>query len=141
MDSRVSIVRRWATNSFLLVFLFVQLLLPLKGCRHDAGQTRGNFSWNMYAKVYRCSYRYEWVSRYGRVERIDIRSHFNKSKSATKVMHGDVLPVFHAYLRDHYAQTRPQGAVRATVRYSENGAPHQHLIPPRTWLTEPEGSP
>ena len=123
-----------ALNVFLLAYLALQLTLPMRGCRHDAIETRGNFSWNMYSRVYTCNYDYEWVSRYGQVKPIDIRKYFNRSRGATKIMHADTLPMFHAWLCNKMRDEHPQDAVRAFVSVREDDRPSRTLVARGTWI-------
>ena len=120
-------------NAFLLLFLALQLILPLNGCFNAAQETRGNFSWNMYSRVYSCRYKYEWVSRYGQRTPVNISRYFNRPKLATKIMHRDTLPAFHAWLNARLRVDDPQGSLQARVRSSENEGPYQSLVVSGTW--------
>ena len=126
-----------ALNLFILFYLTLQLILPINGFRHDKGETRGNFSWNMYSSVYQCEYNYEWVSRYGQVIPIDITTYFNRPGSTPKAMHADTLPIFHEWLCRKMREERPQGALRAYVSVRENDDPIRNLVPPNTWICDP----
>jgi hypothetical protein len=134
-------IRRHLMNAFLVLFLTLQLILPLNGCFNPAQDTRGNFSWNMYSRVYRCRYKYEWVSRYGQRDPVDIKRYFNRPKLATKIMHRDTLPAFHAWLNTRLRVDDPQGSLQARIRSSENGGPYQNLVVSGTWLGQEESTP
>ena len=128
--------RVYALNAFILVYLALQLTLPIRGCRHDATETRGNFSWNMYSRVYTCNYDYEWVTRYGQVKPVNIKSYFNRSRGVTKTMHADTLPFFHAWLCQTMREKHPQDAVRAFVSVREDDGPTRILIARGTWICD-----
>ncbi len=128
--------RRRLLNFCILGYLALQIFLPLNGCRRSALETRGNFSWNMYARIFRCRYRYEWVSSYGQVSQIKVTRYFNRPSGVTKALHSDTLPLFHQWLCNTIHAERPQGALRASVSVSDNGAPYVALIPRSTWICD-----
>jgi hypothetical protein len=117
---------RTRTNIFLLLFLGVQILLPIRGFVSDKFETRGNFTWNMYASKYSCQAGYTLVRSNGEKIPIDVRRKFRREGQLGKVSHLDVLPSFHAWLCSDLEQRGERGRLFGTVTCRLNeGAPRK----------------
>ena len=117
---------RTRTNIFLIVFLGVQVLLPLRGFVSSKFETRGNFTWNMYASIYSCSTGYTLVRSSGQMVEIDVRKKFRRSSQLGKISHLDVLPVFHAWLCSDLERRGERGRLFGTMSCRLNdGTPRQ----------------
>ena len=86
----------------IAAYLAIQIAVPLRGLLRSKFETRGNFSWNMYANRYGCEVDYVLRRPDGTSERIDHRGFFRLSRRASMVFNGDALPHFHSWLCDQY---------------------------------------
>lgn len=111
---------------FIVIYLGIQLLVPIRGLVLDKRATRGDFSWNMYADNYACSILYSRRDAEGRTLPVDHRRYFRNTTSMMKVFHRDVLPAFHAQLCDDLDSSH----VEALVSCSINGGPWIDLVRP-----------
>ena len=122
---------------FVAAWLLGQLALPLPGLLRDRTETRGNFSWNMFADGYTCNVRYAARDGAGGERVLDYDGFFRDEASSAKALHRDVLPEFHAWL---CREKLPAGSqLRGLVSCSLNGGPWIDLVPPNTDLCRAEG--
>jgi hypothetical protein len=119
---------RKRTNLFLILFLGVQILLPIRGFLLDKFETRGNFTWNMYASRYSCTAGYALVRSSGETVEIDMRKLFRRKGQRGKVSHLDVLPVFHAWLCDDLERRGERGRLLGSVTCRLNNGPPRKLV-------------
>lgn len=119
---------RTRTNVFLVVFLLVQLVLPLRGFFTDKYESRGNFSWNMYASKYSCRAAYTLVRGDGRRVEIDLHEKFRLPSHLGKVAHLDVLPSFHAWLCDDLERRGARGRLFGSVHCRLNDDPPRRMV-------------
>ena len=124
--------RRAATNAFIVAYLCVQLLVPLRGLLMDKSDTRGDFSWNMYAGRYTCLTSYMIRTPGGMPQIVDHRPYFKREKSSGKIFHRDVLPVFHAWLCDELHDALDPARLEAWVSCRTDEEPTQALVLPGT---------
>ena len=119
------------SNLFIVAYLAVQLVLPLRGLIHDKHETRGDFSWNMYSQKYSCRYEYTLVDIRGSTATIHFQEGLNDPRKSTKIMHRDRLAGFNHWLCDDMRAYDPEfSGVRGTVRCSHNGAARVELLDP-----------
>lgn len=119
---------RTRLQPFIVGFLALQLLLPLPGLLRDKRDSRGNFSWNMYADTYTCSVLYVVREEGGMIRSLDHRAYF-RDGDPTSIFHRDALPAFHAWICESI-ETRGAGHVEALVTCSANGGPWIDLVEP-----------
>jgi hypothetical protein len=119
-----------ATDAFLVAFLAVQVLLPVRGFVQDKRQTRGNFTWNMYSKDYDCTVEYDLVRPDGTSESIRLGRFFNRRSHVNRVYHRRMLPEFHRWLCDHFREEQALGEIHGRLDCSLNGGPETPLVQP-----------
>jgi hypothetical protein len=90
--------RRTVYSILIALYLAVQLALPVRGFLYDKLTTRGNFTWNMYSKLYECQAAYIATLPGGETVEIDYRRFFKRPDRAQVVFHADVLPRFHEHM-------------------------------------------
>lgn len=125
-------------NTFIVVFLALQLALPVRPLLQDRYDSRGHFSWNMYSQNYHCSARYTLTTPSGTTTRIKHEKHFKRSTRANMIWYRDVLPSFHRYLCEYYARKDELQSLSGDVRCSWNGAPSLPLVDPAVDLCRAE---
>ncbi len=118
-----------ATNLFLLGFLAIQLALPLRGLVRDRVQSRGDFSWNMYASRYQCRIGYLRVDRDGSATPVDYKEHFRRKRVAMRVFHREDLPTFHDYLCRTLSEDPSFWRLGGTVTCQVNEGAMNTLLP------------
>ena len=129
---------RVCVNLLLIVFLAIQLVLPLRGFVHDKIETRGNFTWNMYSKRYWCSVRYLlWTPGYI-PEPIDHTLHFTRRNVVMNVFHRRELPTFHEFLCAYYEARGRAHELYGSVTCSVNDGPQVDLVPLNTLICSAE---
>lgn len=121
--------RLW-THVFLIVYLVIQLLLPLRGFMLNKYETHGAFSWNMYAYSYRCNIRYNVTTRDGRTRRINLHSRkiFRYRDGNKAIIHREVLPAFHHWLCTDLRPRMKLQTIYAYARCTLNMQPPAELI-------------
>ena len=119
---------RLATHLLVAAYLALQLALPLPGLLRDKHETRGDFSWNMYAHDYACSIAYTVHGADGALRALDFEAQFRNSMSSSKVLHRDVLPRFHAWLCAE--RLGPSESLRGLVSCQLDGGPWTDLVDP-----------
>ena len=102
-------------NALLVAFLAFQLLLPLRGFLRDRFESRGNFSWNMYSRTYKCRVKYEMLMPNGERWPFDHKRFFRRSNKVMHNYHRDRLPRFHAWLCDRLEREGPPGELLGSV--------------------------
>ena len=117
-----------ARNVFVVLWLAVQLLLPIRGFLWDKYETRGNFTWNMYSKVYNCQVRYLFIGEDGAVEFLDHKRYFNRPKRARMVYHRDSLPKFNSWLCEQLRREGRPGRVIGAASCTLNDEPRTELM-------------
>lgn len=121
--------RSFALRNVLVgIYLLVQAILPLNGFLHDKLETRGDFSWNMYAQMYSCSRRYVLVTPDGRGQLLDLADFFATDIGSTRVCHEDRLQAFHDWLCEDLARQGRAGVLKAGIEGTLNGAEPVPLI-------------
>ncbi len=108
----------WGKNLYVLAYLSLQLLLPLRGCFYDKLETRADFSWNMYSQLYNCQARYILTTPDGISRPMPYHKAFYRWDRVKMIFHRDRLPHFHAWLCDNAQQNGVLGNIRAAVRCS-----------------------
>lgn len=121
---------RIRTNAFIIAFFALQLLLPIRGFVYDGYETRGRFSWNMYANVNRVRANYAWVTPEGEQIPFNYKEYFNNRFRATLVHHRVTLPKFHAFLCEELEKKHPGGRLYGHVKRKFNDGPEVDLTPP-----------
>ena len=106
----------WGKNLFILIYLSIQLLLPLRGVFQDKLQSRSDFSWNMYSQLYNCQAVYVLTTPDGKSRPMPYHKAFYRWDRVKMIFHRDRLPRFHAWLCDNAQQNGVLGSIRATVR-------------------------
>jgi len=112
----------------IVVYLAVQLVVPLRGFVQDKLASRGNFSWNMYSKRYDCEVEYMASLETGEVLEVDYQRFFRRPDHASMVLHGDVLPEFHRYMCDVLAREAHLVRLDGICLCSLNDGSSFHLI-------------
>ena len=95
---QVDVRRTGLRSALIVIYLTVQMLVPLRGFVQDKIASRGNFSWNMYSKRYDCEVAYMASLESGAAFEVDHERFFREPDRAPTVLHGDVLPEFHRFL-------------------------------------------
>ncbi len=123
-------------NILIIAYLAIQVALPLRGFLFDKYETRGDFTWNMYSKQYRCGIRYATLTERG-PELFDHREFFRRERVVMRVFHRRVLPEFHKYLCEE-ALGDPQSPayIQGSAKCQLNDKPHQELIRPQVNICE-----
>lgn len=115
-------------NLFVVAFLAVQLILPLRGFWLDKLETRGNFSWNMYSQRYGCRASYFVITPERAVEPVNPRDHFNRPQRASMTYHRDTLPELHRYLCETLEAEGRLGTLRGSMACKLNRQDRVELI-------------
>jgi hypothetical protein len=118
----------WWKNALILLFLAVQLLLPLRGFLRDQFESRGTFSWNMYSTHYVCWVKYTLVGDDGRGSPLDYKAYFNRPSRSSMVLNRAALPEFHAWLCSRLAGEGKLGRLFGAASCSLNDSPRVELI-------------
>jgi hypothetical protein len=82
----------------IVVYLVIQLVVPLRGFVHDQLSTRANFTWNMYSQRDGCRAIYAATLDSGEVVEIDHHRFLAHPSRVSLIFHSDVLPRFHEHL-------------------------------------------
>ena len=124
--------RSWLAHAFIVSFLLVQLLLPLRGLLTPSSRTGEEFirefSWNMYAYSLQTVFRYRLVQEDGTTLRVGVEREFNVPREFFRVIRRDRLARFHAYLCDHLKQRGVEGRLLANVRTSPRASASRRLV-------------
>ena len=118
---------RLLTQFFIMAYLAVQLLVPLRGLVQDKFETRGNFSWNMYSRRYSCGTAYT-LHADGVVRSIDLALYLRGQ--TPKAFHRDTLPRFHAWLCDELDAQRGTRLIGAVAFCRIDDGPRVDLVRP-----------
>lgn len=119
---------RIVTNTFIIVFLAVQVSIPIRGFVLDKSETRARFSWNMYAKVHQVKASYLYRTADGEQVKFNYKDYFNNPDRATMVHQRDTLPVFHAYLCETLKAEDDRIELYGKVIYRINGGESIELV-------------
>jgi hypothetical protein len=130
---------RKAANVFIVAWLVLQFALPIRGFVRGKHDTRGDFSWNMYASQFRVDERYVVITPDGRGVRLKLGDYFVRSGRWTSAFHRDTLPAFNAWLCDELPRRGLAGTLVVRARVSENGGPYVDLVTPNAHACEVEG--
>jgi len=103
-------------NLFILTYLSIQLLLPLRGVFQDKLQSRADFSWNMYSVLYDCQAAYVLTTPDGETKPMPYHKAFYRWDRVKMIFHRDRLQYFHVWLCDGAQRNGVLGSIRATVR-------------------------
>ena len=106
----------WGKNLFILIYLSIQLLLPLRGVFQDKVQSRADFSWNMYSVRYDCQAAYLLTTPDGETKPMPYHKAFYRWDRVKMIFRQDRLPYFHAWLCDGARQNGVLGSIRAKVQ-------------------------
>ncbi len=120
----------WWKTLFIVTYLMIQLILPLWGFVYDDFTSRGNFTWNMYSRIYLCSSMYRLDERDGKTHWIDPDHHFNAPDGSGMVFHVEFLPRFNRWLCNKYRHEGKLGSLRGYVTCSVNNGPMWELLDP-----------
>jgi vitamin K-dependent gamma-carboxylase-like protein len=118
----------WLRSAPIVAYLAVQLILPWRGFLHSKLESRGNFSWNMYSKQYECNIEYLASLKSGEVLPVDYHRFFRDPEYSAFVLHGDVLPRFHAYVCDVLSREADLARLDGICLCSVNDGSYFHLI-------------
>jgi hypothetical protein len=119
-----------ARNLFIVVYLAVQVVLPLRALVLERHDTRGHFSWNMYSQNYDCTSIYLLTDPSGETKKVKLSNHFKRGRRTNMIYYRDILPDFNRYLCDYYGRRGRLQTLRADVRCSWNGAAPVPLTDP-----------
>jgi hypothetical protein len=131
-------MRRTAAQVFIVVFLLVQIALPLHDLFQERANTRGDFTWNMYSYDWRCGASYRVVLADGSERVLDPKAFFHRRSEATRVYYRDRLPRFHAFLCERMREERVAGRLIAAVECDEAELRRHRLVSPGTDLCSAE---
>ena len=124
--------RSWRAHVFIVSFLLIQLVLPLRGLLDPSSRRSQElvreFSWNMYAYSLQHEARYDLVTPDGKTLRIGIETEFNVPHEYFRVLRRDRLPLFHAYLCDQMKRRGLEGRVIADLRTTPRESPPRRLV-------------
>lgn len=109
-----SAARAWR-NVFVVVFLALQLALPLRGFVYSKLESRGDFSWNMYSQQYSCRVRYLLQPPAGDEVEIDVADYTRHPDRLVGALRHDWLPPFHRWLCSSLEGRGQHGELRARV--------------------------
>ena len=115
-------------NVFLVVFLTVQLLVPLRGFIWDKYESEGSFSWNMYSKSYGCTVTYYTIGPDRKVHGLNLDDYFNRPRRVSMTMHRASLVDLHRYLCGRLKEEGRLGTLRGSVECQLNRQPVRQLI-------------
>ena len=115
-------------NLFIGTYLIIQLTLPLRGCLYEKFETRGNFSWNMYSRIYTCWSQYRLDTPDGDTHWPSSDDYFNREASSEHAFYGDFLPEYHRWLCDKFRREGKLGSLRGYVNCSVNQGPRRELV-------------
>ena len=87
-----------ASRIFVVVYLVVQVALPLRALFRDPLDSPGDFGWTMYSDLVRCSVSYVRVGADGRDRDVDPRELLNRPSRIGRVLRRDRLPHFPTWL-------------------------------------------
>ncbi len=116
----------WWKNLFIGTYLIIQVTLPLRGCLYEKFETRGNFSWNMYSRIYTCWSQYRLDTPEGETHWPANDDHFNRK--ADSYFYVEFLPEYNRWLCDKYREEGKLGSLRGYVNCSENRGPLWELV-------------
>ena len=117
-------------NAAIIVFLAVQIGLPLPALFTSKTESEGNFSWTMYSHLYVCRATYLLVTEDGMAHRLDPRRFVARPQKHVVLFNRTILPDFHAYLCDGLRQKGHLGRLVGTVECSVDGHQAAHLVGP-----------
>ena len=120
----------WWKNLFIVTYLIIQLALPLRGFLYDQFETRGNFSWHMYAFFYECSVQYRVDTPEGETLWPNHNEYFNREGNTGAAFFRDFLPEFHRWLCDKYRHEGKLGSLRGYVNCTLNRGLVGELVDP-----------
>jgi hypothetical protein len=115
-------------NLFLVAFFGLQLAAAVPGFVYDKHETRGNFSWNMYATRHQCSIRYGLVTKDGKLYPIEHEQAFNRPDRAHIVFHRDTLPAFHRFMCEEIGSSEKMSRIHGRVECRIDGRDRQLLV-------------
>ena len=111
----------WWKNLFIIIYLIIQVTLPLRGFLYERIENRGNFSWNMYTYFYRFQVQYRLDTPQGETHWLAINDYFKRKGSPGTAFIGEFLPKFHRWLCDKFRSEGKLGSLRGYVHGSVNG--------------------
>jgi len=115
-------------NLFIVIYLIIQLALPLRGFLYDKFENLGNFSWNMYSRAYRCQTQYRLNTPQGETHWPVHNDYFNREGSFQYALNADFLPEYHRWLCDKFRQEGKLGSMQGYVICSLDGGPLWELV-------------
>ncbi len=118
----------WWKNLFIAAYLMIQVTLPLRGCLYEKFETRGNFSWNMYAYSYECTIQYRVDTPEGETLWPKHKDHFKREGNTGNAFFSDNLPEFHRWLCDKFRYEGKLESMQGYVICSLNGGPYRELV-------------
>ena len=118
----------WWKNLLIAAFLMIQVTLPLRGCLYDPFATRGNFSWNMYSRIYTCWSQYRLDTPDGETHWPANDDQFNREASSKMAFYVEFLPEYNRWLCDKYRNEGKLGSLRGYVNCSVNRGPLWELV-------------
>ena len=122
--------QRRLRSIFILLFLTVQLILPLRGFLQAKPKSRGNFSWNMYSQRYSCESRYVLLTPDGRGALIQPGDYSRDPDRIGQVFRKDWIAPFNAWLCSELGRQGRLGQLKARARCWHNFRPSVELLEP-----------
>jgi len=113
---RPSPLRRRLASAAIASWLAVQIALPVRGLLLDAYQTRGRFSWNMYAHRYPCEAGYRYDTADGRRIAVNPARALRLPERIAMLYREDSLAALHEHLCATLARREGPGRLRGSVR-------------------------
>jgi hypothetical protein len=114
---------------FILAYLGLQLLLPLRLFVHDDPfDSSGNFTWNMFSVYWSCRGGYELTTPDGQTRELEYLRAFQQPRGAGQVTYRDRLPEFHRWLCERIESAGELGQLQGRIACSVNGGPPEELV-------------
>ncbi len=111
----------WYKNLLIIVFLLIQTALPLRGFMGDPFESRGDFSWKMYAFLYKCDVQYRLNTPLGETIWPDHLVYFKRKINTAHVFYRPHLPGFHRLLCEEFRRDGKLGTLNGSVICSADG--------------------
>ncbi len=102
-------------------YVALQIVIPIPALLGSKVDSRDNFTWNMYAHEYGCEITYAITEPGHEPERIDLDAYLHRTGQVHRVLHRDVLPVFHAWLCRELRRDGRFGPVSVRVACRQDG--------------------
>jgi hypothetical protein len=123
-------MRARALHLFIVVYVLLQVALPVRGILVDKSQGRSDFSWNMYSEYSVTKALYLLTPPNASTVQLDPARYLNRPSAVQKLFYPDRLPFFHAWLCAQLAAEGRLGRLSADITVTAPPGPPRSLASP-----------